>query len=179
MAITPSGSPAWTRTADHTQYGGNVNKTDFMSIGSINAKTDVSAAEYCRAASDLAAAARTAPMWVITYLNNDSSPAAPTVEIALGMTGVSLVSYAGGSPPAGFPSAARNGNGDVTFTFASSYNDEYGVAGGFSVLSALASVQGTAHRSPTTTTTATTVRVRVFDDAGAAVQNARVSLTVT
>lgn len=179
MTITPTGSPAWVRAADHTQYGGHTEKQDFMGVGAINALTDVSAAEFCRACSDLAAVTRTAPMWIITYLNNDTATDPPTIEVALGMTGVTLVSYEGDNPPTGFPSAARTGNGVVVFTFDSSYDDEYGVAGAYAVQHATASVQSSSHRTAPVSTTATTATVRVFDDAGAAVLDARVCLVVT
>src|SRR5574342_207944 len=129
MAIVPTGAPLWTRQTDHTQYGGHLQKQNYLSQGVVNSITDVGAEDFCRMCSDLAAVARTSPMWIITYLCNDGSPAAPTIEIVRGATGVRLVSYAGGSPPTGFPSAARNGNGDVTFTFSATYADEYGVSG--------------------------------------------------
>jgi hypothetical protein len=92
------------------------------------------------------------------------------------------VSYAGDSPPTGFPSAARNNNGDVTFTFDSSYDDDYGVAGAYSVLAANATVNASSavHRVATATIlTSTTVQVRVYDAAGAAVSDPRVTLVVT
>ena len=95
MTTTPAGSPAWTRTVDHSHYGGNVNKRNYMLFGPINAQTDISAEEYCRMASDLACVVRTAPMWVFTFLNNDTVAAAPTIQVIYGMTGVRLVSYEG------------------------------------------------------------------------------------
>lgn len=178
MTITPTGLPAWTRTADHTQYGGHTEKRDFMGVGPINPRTDVAAAELCRAAADLAATARTAPMWVLVFQCNDSSPAAPTVEVALGMTGVRFTSYEADNPPTGFPSAVRGGNGQVTFTFESSYADDYGTDGDYGVLVATGSASSTSARIVTATTTATTVTVRVFDDAGAAVSDPLVCLEV-
>jgi hypothetical protein len=142
--------------------------------------TDVSAAEFSRMVSDVAAIARTAPMWIITYLCNDSSPAAPTVEVVYGMTGVRVTSYEGDNPPTGFPSAARAAaNGAVVFTFDSSYDDDYGVAGDYAVTGAVGSAEGSAHRAVTCTNTATTVTVRVYDDAGSAVADPRVTIMVT
>lgn len=177
--MTPSGSPAWTRTATHANYGGDVNKRNLLSVGVVDAQTDVGAEELARLAADLAAVTSTAPFMVITYLNNDGTPAAPTVEVVYGMTGTTLTQYAGDAPPSGFPSAARNGNGDVTFTFASSYADDYAVSGAFAPKHAVANALGTAARIVTTELpSSTTVRVRVFNDAGAAVQDSRVSLVV-
>ncbi len=178
MSITPTGSPLWTRQTSHVDYGGNLNKTNYMGAGVVSALTDVGAEDFVRICSDLASVARTSPMWVITYLCNDTSPAAPTIEIVRGATGVRLVSYAGGSPPTGFPSAARNGNGDVTFTFAASYNDEYGVAGAWAPVDCTASVASTAARSVTWIASGATLRVRVFDAAGAAVSDPRVTIEV-
>ncbi len=177
--MTPTGSPAWTRLVVHTDYGGNVNKRNFLSQGVVDPTTDVGAADFTRACADLSAVVRTAPFAVIRYLNNDAAPAAPTVEFVNMMTGIRLTSYAGGSPPAGFPSAARNGTGDVTFTFASSYSDEYAVAGAFSANHAEAGAMGATAFFPTADiVTATTVRVRCFDAAGAALGDKRVSLEV-
>src|SRR5688500_11807960 len=105
MAITPAGVPAWLRTVSIGDYGGHLSKENFLSKGAINALTDVDAEEYTRATADLAAVVRTAPFAIITYLNNDTGLAAPTIESALMMTGVRLVSYPGDSAPAGFPSA--------------------------------------------------------------------------
>lgn len=178
MAITPTGGPAWLRTAAFTTYGGHSSKENYLSRGAIDANTDVAAEEFSRMVSDVAATVRTAPFAVIGYLNNDSSPAAPTVETVYMMTGVRTSSYAGGSPPTGFPSAARNGNGDVTFTFAASYADEYGVTGVYAPTDAHATANGTTALTCVCTVSGSTVRVRVFDDTGAAVQNARVTLTV-
>lgn len=178
MTITPTGHPAWTRTVDHTDYGGNVNKKNYMGLGVVNALTDVGAEDFCRMCSDLAALVRVAPMWVITYLCNDTSPAAPTIEVANGMTGVRIVSYAGNAAPTGFPSAARNGNGDVTFTFSSSYLDEYGVSGAWAPQTVTTCVSGTAARVAVWAISGSTVRVRVFSDAGTAVSDPRVTLEV-
>ena len=178
MAITPNGQPPWTRTASHTNYGGHVNKRNYLSRGKIDSLTDVGAEEICRIAADLEAISRTAPFATVTFLCNDSSPAAPTIESVLMMTGVRASSYAGGSAPAGFPSAARNGNGDVTFTFASSYSDAYGVAGAFALSHALASLHDTSAGEPVVQiVSATTIRVRLFNGASA-LQNKRATLIV-
>jgi len=176
--MTPTGSPAWTRSASYAYYGGDTNKHNFLSQGAVDPTTDVSAEEFARMTADLEAVARTAPFATITYLNKDASPAAPTIECVYMQTGVTLVSYAGDTPPAGFPSAARNGTGDVTFTFASSYSDPYSVAGSFSVKHVGADVQAaTACRAMPTIVTSTTVQVKCFSG-GIAVGDKRVTLEV-
>src|SRR5689334_20554830 len=119
MAIQPTGAPAWTRTASHVHYGGDVNKENYLSRGVIDATTDVGAAELCRLAADIEAIVRTLPFATITYLCNDAAPAAPTILSVYMMTGIELVSYAGGSPPTGMPSGSRTGTGHNVFTFAS------------------------------------------------------------
>src|SRR5690242_12075687 len=132
MTITPTGSPAWTRTVSYADYGGDPAKENYLARGAINRLTDVAAEEFSRMVSDLAAAARTAPFMVAVVQCFDSgTPSAPVILYCALMTGVRTTSYFGGAPPSGFPAVARNGNGDVTFTFAASYLDEYGVSGAF------------------------------------------------
>jgi hypothetical protein len=182
MSVTPSGNPSWVRSNDHTAFGGHVDKQNYMSQGVINAQTDVGAEAIARTAADLEAIERVLDFGEVTFTCNDTSPAAPTVNAAyLQSSPVRLSSYASGSPPSGFPSAARNGDGDVTFTFASSYTDAYGVAGAFGIYHATATLHGSAAGSATVDYTqgAVTVRVRAFDDAGAAIQDAKVTLTVS
>lgn len=173
--VVPTGSPAWTRATGFGFYGGNVNKENYLQRGPIDALTDLGAEDFSRMVADLAACARSAHFGVITHICNDSSPAAPTVEFCSLMTGVRLTSYAGGSPPAGFPSAARNGNGDVTFTFAASYADEYGVVGAYTPRDPTGNLVGTAAGQPVFVVSGSTVRIRAFDGGGAAISDARVS----
>lgn len=151
-----------------------------MGIGAISALTDVTAAQLCRASADLVALTRTAPFAIITYLCNDSVPAAPTIETAYMQTGVRTTSYAGGSPPTGFPSAARVSNGKVTVTFASSYADEYGVTGALTLTYALIAVSATSavHRVGMYEYSGNAVTVTILDDTAAAVSDPRVTLLV-
>lgn len=166
--MTPSGLPAWSRTSSHVFYGGDTDKRNLLSQGVIDPTTDVSATELARLAADMEAIVRTMPFMVITYLNNDSSPAAPTIEVVYIMTGVRTTSYAGDAAPAGFPSAARNGTGDVTFTLDSSYSDPYSVAQAFDIGHLSATARGTVYCVPVPQRlTATTFRVRSFNGGGA------------
>lgn len=178
MTITPSGSPPWARQTSHADYGGHLNKRNFMSLGVVNALTDVGAEEFVRACSDLAAVCRTASMWVITYECNDTIPAAPTIEVAYGMTGVRLVSYEGDAAPTGFPSAARNGNGDVTFTFESSYSDDYGVSAGWLPTFAETGLHGSVGGTAPFVIVGSTVRVAAIRHDGVAISDARITLEV-
>lgn len=179
MAVIPSGVPAWMRQNDYGSYGGHLLKRNFASRGAINPKTDVGAEAFSRIAADLAAIARTAPFGVFEILCDDATPAAPTVVYACLMTGVRVTSYLGSIAPSGFPSVARNGNGDFTMTFAGSYSDPYGVAGAFTLKQARASLAGSvAGMATTDILTATTLRVRAFIAAGTAYSSARVTVTV-
>jgi len=173
MSITPTGNPAWVRSNGHTAYGGNVNKTNYQSVGTINPRTDLSAENLCRIAADLAAVARVSPFAVVTFTCDDTTPAAPTVSNYYAMAGAA-------------PIATRNGNGDVTFAWSGTYNDDYGVAGRANIIGATATVQsGAAVRIATAQLLDAnadgifeSVRVRVFDNAAAAVSNPKVTLSV-
>lgn len=179
MAIVPDGVPLWVRTVDFSHYGGNVEKSNYLSRGAIDALTDVDASQFARLTADQAAITRTTPFGIITLLCNDTSPAAPTFEYVHLATGVRLTSYAGDAAPTGFPSGARNGTGDVTVTFASSYSDPYGVAGAFSITHAQAGVISTAvARAIAQVATSTTLRLRAFNAADAALTDARISFMV-
>ena len=178
--IVPTGLPAWTRTAGIEVYGGYPTKTNYQSQGVVNPRTDVGAEGFSRMTGDMAAVARTAAFLVLTYLNDDTTPAAPTIESVLMMTGVRLSSsYPGNVAPTGFPSAVRNGAGDVTFTLDSSYDDEYGVAAPFTVTRARTSAHGSVYFSPQwEIVSATQVRVRCLTSAGSASSDKRVTLTL-
>ncbi len=179
MTITPTGAPAWTRVASFSNYGGNTLKQNYLTRGAINALTDVAAEEFSRMVSDVAAAARTAPFAVMRVLCNDGSPAAPTIEFCELMTGVRVTSYAGNAAPTGFPSGSRNGNGDVTITFASSYLDEYGVSGAFTPATAAASVNSSSGAGASAVISGQTVRVACTGaSTGAALSDARFTLQV-
>jgi hypothetical protein len=177
MAIVPNGLPAWTRTASHTNYGGHVNKRNYLTRGVIDSLTDVGAEALCRIAADLEAISRVTPFCSITYLCNDGAPAAPTIEVVYMMTGVRSSSYAGDAAPTGFPSAARNGNGDVTFTLLSTYADAYGIDGTFAPKHAVGSVHGTSAAEPVFVISGQTVRVRAFNGASA-LSDKRISIDI-
>ena len=180
MTINPSGGPPWLRTAGITDYGGHVSKANYMARGIINPKTDVGADAIMRLSDHLSSAVRTASTLKITYTNNDSSPAAPSVNSIVLQTGIDLDGYVdGSSPPSGFPSFARNGTGDITLTVASSYTDAYGVSGAFAIHGAEATVNGSGNVNASAVWTATTVRVRVYTaDTGAALADQQVTVDI-
>ena len=173
--MTPTGSPLWTRTADITQYGGHPYKANYQSQGVVNPRTDVGAEGFARLTADVAAIARVQPFATIAYQCNDTATGAPTVLYALMQTGITFASYAGNDPPAGFPAAGRNGNGDVTFTFGTTYTDDYGVVAGFGVTHVIAGLNGSGATVivPQWTPTSTAVRLRALSaTTGAAVLDA-------
>jgi hypothetical protein len=185
MAIVPTGAPAWVRSSDHTTYGGDQNKTNWHTQGATNPRTDVAAEAFCRLADDLAACMRTAPFCTLTMTCDDATPANPSVTVVNQMTGVRVTSYAGGSPPAGFPTCIRNGNGDVTITWATSYTDDYGVAGNVHIVHHEITAHGSVALIPVGVLTDTNVdglneavRVRIFTTAGAAAASPTFSLSV-
>lgn len=177
--IIPSGQPVWLRTSDFQTYGGHTQKQNHLGQGVIDALTDVGAEQISRFFADAASVARVAPFATITFTCNDSSPAAPTILAVNGMIGVRYTSYEGNAAPAGYASAARNGNGDVTFTFASAYSDPYGVSGAFALSHPRASIVGPDGGSaPCEKLSDTTVRVRAYDAVGNVFMNATVTLIV-
>jgi hypothetical protein len=174
MSIVPTGNPAWVRSNGHTAYGGNVNKVNYQSVGTVNPRTDLSAENLCRIAADLAAVARVSPFAVMTFTCDDTTPAAPTINTYYAMAGSS-------------PTPTRNGNGDVTFQWAGSYADDYGVVANANIIAATATVVTSGANTYVATVELLdanangvfeSVRVRVVDQAVAAVSNAKVCLTI-
>lgn len=171
------GSPSWTRTASASSYGGDVNKTNYQSVGVINAKTDVGAAAVNRAAADEAACVRSAPFAVIRYHCHDTTPAAPEFNIILTQPGITEA-YAADYAPDGYPSGARNGDGDVTITFDASSTDDMGVAGAFAPSAVLVS-STTDGNVASYSISGQTVRIKIVSlSTGNAVQNAAGSVAV-
>lgn len=167
MAITPTGAPLWVRTNDFTTYGGHADKRDYQSQGAVDPTTDVTAAQFSRLVEDVAQLSRVAEFVTLTVQCNDSSPAVPTI--------VSRNQLAG-APPTG----VRNGNGDVTLTFASSYLDAYAVSGAINLTGAIASLHGsTSGDACPELVSAVAVRVRCTGNtSGAGISNARFTLTL-
>jgi hypothetical protein len=134
-----------------------------MSQGVVNGRTDVGAEAFARMAADLEAVVRTADFSSLRVVCNDTVPAAPTIFVAYQMNGVREISYAGDAAPAGFPSGTRNGNSDVTLTWASSYTDAYGVSGDVNIKQAFPSpITNQSLNSVYELPSAVSVRVRTY-----------------
>jgi hypothetical protein len=171
MTVTPTGLPAWTRTASIEQYGGHVEKENYLSLDAIDPLTDITAQGYSRLTADAMAAALTAPFAVITFIHNPGQPV--SISTVYMMTGVRLTSYSGASPPSGFPGAVEGSSGQTVFTFASSYSDPYAAAGPFVPRHGQATAQGSLFTNCVVTTSGQTVTVGMFDAAGAALSAQR------
>lgn len=176
---TPSGNPAWVRSSDFSTYGGDLNKQNYQSQGVVNPVTDVGAEGFSRMVSDVAAVVRTAEFCSMLVQCDDSTPAAPTVLNCRLMTGITGSTYLGSAPPTGFPTLSRNGNGDVSITFASSYSDEYGVAGAFIAKDPIACFVGSGGGiAVPERVSATVIRVRCFSLSNVALVSPKFTLTL-
>lgn len=185
MPIIPTGRPAWVRSVSHIDYGGDTNKTNWHSQGVTNARTDVGAEAYCRLAEDLAACSRTAPWATLTIQCDDVTPGPPSILAINQMTGVRPVSYVGNAPPSGFPSATRNGNSDISITWATSYVDDYGVSANIHIIGATIGIRGTSALMSSyelddlnADGLVESVRVRLFVPAGTAATSAAFSISI-
>lgn len=178
---TPTGSPTWTRTANHTHFGGHLQKRNYLSKTVINPKTDVDASELIRAANNLAEVCRTAPKCIITFTCDDTGTNDPTVHYVSALFGEYTQDYDGGSPPTGFPSVTRSGDGDVDITFASSYSDAYSVAGAFQIDHAEGGVHGAGFGSVNCDIDATKliVTVLITDENGSAELDRKVTVEMS
>jgi hypothetical protein len=170
--IVPTGSPAWVHANNHETYGGNVNKENYQALDSINGRTDVSAQEFVRGAADLAAMQRTASFCTLVYRCFDTIPGAPRVESYLAMAGST-------------PTPARVSNGRVTWTWLASYSDPYSQTGLLHIVGCTYAVEGIGGRNagyvlsdPDINGYNERVEVAAFDDAGVALVDPVVTLTV-
>jgi len=168
MAVVPTGTPAWVKSNDFQTYGGHVDKANYQSLGAVNPRTDVTAEQLARMAADLAAVMRTASFCTFAYTCNDTSPAVPTIADYSSMSGSA-------------PTGVRNGDGDASFTWDASYDDVYSVSGDIHFIGALVIVISSTSefasyqvQDPDANSKNERIRIKAFDDAGAAVQDAQV-----
>lgn len=130
--VMPAGSPFWARTNTFGHYGGHVSKAEFAGVAALGGDTDLSAADFNRLPTDVAAVSRTIPFCVISYTGRESTADDPLVSYVALPTGVYVGEpYDGGNPPTGFPGVTISGDNAVV-TFDSSYSDAYGIAQAFS-----------------------------------------------
>lgn len=181
MPVVPTGTPAWTRTASIEDYGGHTEKENYLGGGAINPLTDVDAREFSRMTADLAAVVRTAPFLVATYSADDAGAADPIVEFIWMMTGNVAGPFLGSTPPPGFPTFERTGDGVVVITFDASYTDEYGVSASFAPTGGQGSCRGTGTggRSVKVQPSGQTVIVTVLDEAGAAATDQTITVEIS
>jgi hypothetical protein len=98
---------------------------------------------------------------------------------------VRIIPYSGDSPPIGFPQVLRNGNGDVTFIWLSSYTDDYGIYGAVNIVGAVVGICGIVaqpHAYQLLDNDANglneSVRVRIFQTDGTAAASPQFTLSV-
>lgn len=127
---TPNGNPAWTRSADHTFYGGHADKANYNGEPVVNPRTDVGADSFQRMAADLAAVARMTNFCTLWFTANSAGSSISVTACSM-MTGKISAAYAGTSPPAGFPSVTHVSAMVYSIDIGGSYSDDYSVAGVF------------------------------------------------
>lgn len=178
MAIIPTGSPSWVRNSDYTTYGGHASKINYQSQGKVNARTDVDAEDFARITADIAALMRPAEFCNLTFTARDAGVLDPLVtKVTMQPSGVVTVSYAGGSPPTGFPAVTRVADGNYLITFSATYLDAYGVSGAWQPVHAMGAVHGANGRDVGTTVGVSAVQVYVTSS-GVASPDETVSVSV-
>lgn len=127
---------------------------------------DYHAADHMRVASDLAAAKRSCSLAVFAYTLSSGT--------------VTLHSYTGrnGAGSGHAPTATVNGTGDVTWTFDTTWSDDYGHTAPLNITHALSGSGSTGTRSYVHSTTANTVRVVTNGIASKAAADSRVLVKV-
>ena len=117
--ITPAGLPAWTRTATPDIYGAVPGLHDLGGVGAVNARTDITAAEYARMAADAASAVRVAPLvWIaIQSFAPPVGDAYANVIQCAPQWDVPSGAYVGTAPPnASYPTVEYNAS-ELTLTW--------------------------------------------------------------
>jgi len=115
--IVPAGAPAWTRIAQASDYGVVPDLHNLGDFGAVNAKTDITAEEYARLATDCLAAVRGAPLFWLTF-EVGAGPVA-NVRQCQPMWDSASGAYAGATPPSSsFPTIVWNsGASEFALTF--------------------------------------------------------------
>lgn len=185
MTIVPTGAPLWAYTTTLEDYGGNLEKRNYMDRGAIDAISDIDARQFARLTADVYGIGATSPLCTLSFECRDTPASVPRVTRCQFVTGVELLPYDGDRPPDLFgagklPKMTRLGDGAVEVTFAESYRDDYAIEAPYIVRG----VEGTAYGDTVQILTpeivsATVVRVRIFDFATKApVPNAKGMISV-
>jgi hypothetical protein len=124
MAITPSRLPPWIRNADITDYGGHVDKQNYLGIDVIDPTTDQSAAQFSSLVQDVAAVDNTAPFAVIC------------ATLSGGELSVHGYRSMYGNGIGNMPDVLVDGY-SVEFTWDSEYADAYGQMGSVNIIGAI------------------------------------------
>jgi hypothetical protein len=115
--IVPTGSPAWTRIAQVSDYGVVPDLHNLGDFGAVNAKTDITAEEYARLAADCLTAVRGAPLFWLTF----EVGAGPVADVrqCQPMWDTASGPYSGATPPSSsFPTIIwDSGSSEFALTF--------------------------------------------------------------
>lgn len=125
MTILPEGNPIWSRVPSIEQYGGHLEKRDYLDIGVVNSKTDVSARQLTRMTADLAAVARVAPLLRMRITVQVGSISVDWCSLAWGADATYSGATAIGPSPA-YPTVSLEDN-DLVIQMPTSATDDYGV----------------------------------------------------
>ncbi len=165
--VTPAADPAWVRNASIESFGATVNMHNLDEVGTVDPNTDYLAEQHASLADNAQAFQKTIPFAVIKLTCNDSSPAVPTINSYHALHGVVQ------------PTVARSGTGHFTITWATSYLDSYGVEGATNLTDFTTSVHGSTFAQANAQFTAANVlEVFVFDAAGSALADRKVTVVV-
>jgi hypothetical protein len=136
--ITPAGSPPWARAASMQSYGGDVNKKDYGGIGSVNARTDVTAAQFVRMTSDLASLN---PVAQLFWMQITQAPALIiTVNRVRSLWGANTdTPYSGASQAVGFPSVTLPETNQLRVVLPTSAIGQFGDSAAIVALAAFSS----------------------------------------
>lgn len=127
MTIAPAGFPIWSRATSMQYYGGNTQKRDYVGVGAINAKTDVSAAQFARITADLEEAARMATLCRLVVSVNDGAGTSQVLFASVAWAQPMTVPYDGALAPAGYPLIALS-SGIMKVGLPASAVDSYGTS---------------------------------------------------
>ena len=117
--ITPTGNPNWARTADITDYGGSINKKNYLDAAATNPDTDVTAEQYSRLVDAVAAMNRIVPFCVMVIDLTDGT--------------IDTFYHQAGNVDENKPTIGEYAGGKRIITFPESYVDSYNIEYGTNI----------------------------------------------
>lgn len=129
--MAASGYAPWSRVAGIGLMGASETLHDYLDLGPPNVVDSVTAQQYARLAQSVAWIASTAPLAVMSVTGREATAQEPLVVAYTMVDG--YATYTGDSPTASFPTVVEQSDGVYRITVDSSYADQAGVSGAFSV----------------------------------------------